>query len=56
MLGNFAYFFSSADFFSNYTFSKHYFRNTIEVSYSLVPDKARQFVRPKLGPNCLQRL
>ena len=30
--------------------------NTIRVSNSLDPDQARHFVRPDLGPNCLQRL
>ena len=29
---------------------------TIWVSNSLDPDQARHFVRPDLGPNCLQRL
>ena len=38
------------------TFSKNSFRNTIRVSNSLDPDQARRFVRPDLGPNCLQRL
>ena len=28
----------------------------IRLSNSLDPDQARQFVRPDLGPNCLQRL
>ena len=32
------------------------FFNTIRVSKSLDPDQARHFVRPDLGPNCLQRL
>ena len=32
------------------------FFNTIQVSKSLDPDQARHFVRPDLGPNCLQRL
>ena len=32
------------------------FFNTIRVSNSLDPDQARHFVRPDLGPNCLQRL
>ena len=31
------------------------FRNTIR-SNSLDPDQTRCFVRPDLGPNCLQRL
>ena len=32
------------------------FRNTIRVSNSKDTDQARHFVRPGLGPNCLQRL
>ena len=43
-------------FFFKLTFSKKTFRNTIRVSNSLDPDQARHFVRPDLGPNCLQRL
>ena len=34
---------------------KNSFGNTIRVSNSLDPDQARRFVRPVLGPNCLQR-
>ena len=30
--------------------------STIRVANSLDPDQARHFVRPDLGPNCLQRL
>ena len=30
--------------------------NTIGVSNSLDPDQATHFVRPKLVPNCLQKL
>ena len=37
-------------------FSKNSFRNIIRVSNSLDPDQARHFVRPNLGPNCLQKL
>ena len=37
-------------------FYKHSFRNIIWVSNSLDPNQARHFVRPNLGPNCLQRL
>ena len=44
------------DFFIKLTFSKKSFRNTFTVSNSLAPDQARRFVRPDLGPNCLQRL
>ena len=47
---------SSADFFSNLTFSKYSFRNTIRVSNYLDPDQDRHFVGPDLGSNCLQRL
>ena len=49
-------FLSSADFFQNQLFQKNSFRNTISVSNGLVPDQARHFVRPNLGPNCLYRL
>ena len=31
-------------------------RNTIKVSNSLYPEHVRHFVRPDLGPDCLQRL
>ena len=41
---------------SKINFSKKSSRNTIRVSNSLDPDQARHFVRPDLGPNCLQRL
>ena len=43
--------------FSNSTFSKNTFRNTIRVINSLNPDddRSRCFVEPDLGPNCLQR-
>ena len=37
-------------------FSKNSFRNTIRVPNSLDPDQDLNFVRPDLGPNCLQRL
>ena len=47
-LGNFSRFFS--------TFSKFFYKNTIWVSNRLEPDQARHFVRPDLGPSCLQRL
>ena len=63
MLGNLACFFVICGgfffffFFFKLTFSKgKSFRNTIRVSNSLDPDQARRFVRPDLGPNCLQRL
>ena len=41
----------SSDLF-NLTFSKKSFRNNIRVSNS---DQVRHFVRPDLGPSCLQR-
>ena len=56
MLGSFHAFLLSADFFSKSTFSKNYFKNNIRVSNSLDPDQAQHFVRPNLGPNCLQKL
>ena len=47
-------------FFQNHVFQKKKKKkkitNTIIVSHCLDPDKARYFVRPDLGPNCLQRL
>ena len=45
----------SVDFFQDQLFENP-FRNTIRVSNSLDPDQAQHFVRPDLGPNCLQRL
>ena len=42
-------------FFSESTFSKKSFRNTIRVSNSLDTDQAQHFVWPDLGPNCLER-
>ena len=54
LLGSSACFLSFADFFSNSTFSKNSFRNTIRVPNSLDPDQARRFVGPDLRPNCLQ--
>ena len=66
LLGNFACFLSSVDFFQNQLFLKNSIRNTslsalilsytIRVSNSLDPDQARHLVGPDLGPNCLQRL
>ena len=50
------FFLSSAGFFFKTTSSQNSFRNTIRVSSSLDPDQARYFVRPDVGPNCLQRL
>ena len=57
LLGNFAYFLTSADFFHNQLFQKFFQEyGTIRVSNSLDPDQARHFVGPDLGPNYLQRL
>ena len=49
-------FLSSADFYSKLSFLKKKSRNTTRVSNILGQDQARHFVRPDLGPNCLQRL
>ena len=49
-------FLSSADFFSNQFFQNYNFRSTTRVSNSLELDQAECFVRPDLGPNCLQRI
>ena len=35
---------------------KNSFTNIIRVSNSLDPGQAQNFVRPDLGPNCLQKL
>ena len=43
-------------FFSNLTFSKNSFGNTIRVSKVLDPGQARRFFGPDLRPNSLQRL
>ena len=56
LLGNFAYFLSSADFFKMNFSKKNSFRNTIRVLNSLDSHQARRNVGPDLGPNCLQRL
>ena len=58
LLGNFANFLSSADFFllQKSPFFIKLFRNTIRVSNSLDPDQARHFVGPDLDPKCLQSL
>ena len=47
MLGNFACFLSSVDFFfsKSFFFSKKYFRNAISMSNSLDPDQARRCKR-----------
>ena len=36
-------------------FSKKYFRNTTRVLNKLDPGQAQHYIRPDLGPNCLQR-
>ena len=43
-------------FFSKLTFLKYSFRNTISVSNSLDPDRAKHVVRPDFGSNCLRML
>ena len=42
--------------FSKSTLIKNSFRNTIKVLNGLDPIHSQRFVRPDLGPNCLQRL
>ena len=49
-------FLSSDVFFSEFTFSKDFFRNTIRVINSLDPGPVLRFVGSNLGPNCLPRL
>ena len=58
LLGNFPVFCRLLFFFlfSKSTFSKYSFRNTTRVSNSLDPEQAKCFVKPDLGPNCLQKL
>ena len=51
MLGNFVSFLSFAD-----CFKFNGLKNSIWVLNSLDPDQARQFVRPDLFQNCLQKL
>ena len=46
---------SSADFFQNQLFRK-ILSGMPSVLKSLDSDRARHFVRPDLGPNCLQKL
>ena len=55
MLGNFACFYVSADFFQNQLFRK-ILSGVPSVSNSLDPDQVRHYVGPDLGPNCLRRL
>ena len=33
-----------------------FFKSTLKESYRLDPDQAPCFVRPDMGPNCLQKL
>ena len=47
---------SSADLLFKLTFSNKSFVNTTRVSNRFDLDQARLFVRPDLGPNCLQGL
>ena len=55
MLGSFACFLSSADFY--FKIIIYNLKNlTIGVSSRLDLDQARHFVGPDLGPNCLQML
>ena len=56
ILGNFSCFCRLLIFFKKQLFEKKSFRNTIGMSNSLDPDKARQFVGPDLGSNRLPRL
>ena len=56
MLSIFHDFLLPAYFFSNLTFSKYIFRNTIRVSNGIDPDQAQLSVGTDLGPNCLPRL
>ena len=56
MLGNFDDFIVGCGLFSNLTFSKKSFTNTIRASNGLDPDHDRRSVGPDLGPNCLQML
>ena len=55
LLGNFTYFLLSAVFLLMF-FSKSTILKIPSVSNNLDPDQARQFVKPNLGPNCLQKL
>ena len=45
----------SFDFFSKFTFSKEFFRNTIRVSNSLDLNQDSFSVDSDVGPDCLQR-
>ena len=54
MLGNFACFLSSAVFFENQLFEK-FFQKYDQSVKQFGPRSGLTFVRPDLGPNCLQR-
>ena len=41
--------------FFEFKFCENSFTNMISASNSLDPDQAQHFVRPDLGPNCLQK-
>ena len=40
---------------TRFSVSSSFLKNSFRMSNSLDPDQARHFVRPDLGPNCLQR-
>ena len=42
--------------FFKINFLENSLKNTIRVSNNLVPDQAKHFVEPDMGPNCLQSL
>ena len=46
---------ADSDSFSKLTFLKSSFRNIISVTNSLEPVQTLYYVRPDLGPNCLQK-
>ena len=54
MLGNFHFFLLSADFFT-ITFLEKFFHEYHLGVNSLDSHQARHYVKPDLGPNCLQR-
>ena len=53
---NFSCFCRLLIFFFKINFFEKFFQELPSVSNSLDPYQARQFVRPDLGPNCLQKL
>ena len=55
MLRNFSQFLAVCSVLRS-NFLKNSCRNTIRMSNSLNPDKAKEFVRPDLESNCLQKL